>query len=388
VPDVVIVGGGIIGAASAYELASRGASVTLIERDELAAGASGRNQGWFVLSSDDALGPMSRASLPMYERVIDASEVPVRFDRESRGHLILASNEAGIPLVRERAAAWQATGVHAERLDAESLRREEPTLATDLAEVWLLDQGRRIDPGALTLALALAAHDFGADVRRHLNVRALTSRGDRVTGVATDDGIVSADVVVLSAGPWSGPLVRPIGIDLPVTGSRGWIVELSGTPELVRHMIEEEDGTWGDDRPIPTAEELAGGTPREPGVSALLHQSPDDAIVCGASHHAALRGEPEDVDAPSRIVRRAIRVVPALANLPVRGIRWGIRPMTPDVVPIVGWLRDGLLGATGHGPEGILLGGGTAALVGALVFDEEPPFDAARFDPARFSSTT
>jgi glycine/D-amino acid oxidase-like deaminating enzyme len=58
--------------------------------------------------------------------------------------------------------------------------------------------------------------------------------------------------------------------------------------------------------------------------------------------------------------------------------------MTPDVAPIVGWLREGMLAATGHGPEGILLGGGTAALVGALVFGEDPPFDASRFVPSRF----
>jgi glycine/D-amino acid oxidase-like deaminating enzyme len=384
VPDVVIVGGGIIGAASAYELARRGAGVTLIERDELAAGASGRNQGWFVLSSDPALGPMSRASLPMYEDVIDTSPVPVRFDREPRGHLILASTEAGVPLARDRAAAWQASGVRADRLDAAAMRSEEPELAPDLAEVWLLDHGRRIDPGALTVALALAARALGADVRTHLNVRTLTGDRERVTGVVTDDGIVSADLVVLAAGPWSAALTRALGFDLPVTGARGWIVELSGPPGLVRRMIEEEDGTWGDEHPIPTAGELAEGTPREPGVSALLHQSPDHAIVCGASHHAALRGEPEDVDAPSRVVRRAIRVVPALADLPVRGIRWGIRPMTPDVAPIVGRLCDGLLAATGHGPEGILLGGGTAALVGAIVFGEDPPFDAAPFDPFRF----
>jgi len=386
VPDVVIVGGGIIGAASALELARRGASVTLLERDELAAGASGRNQGWFVPSSDEFLGPMSRASQPFYEQVIDASEVPVRFDREARGHLILASSEAGVPPVRERAEAWRAVGVHAERLDEAALAREEPELARDLAEAWLLDHGRRIDPGALTVALALEARRVGADVRTHVNVRAITSNGDRVTGVASDDGVLFADVVVLAAGPWSSPLARPLGVDLPVVGARGWIVELAAPPGLVRHLIEEEDGTWGDEHPIPTAAELAEASAREPGVSALLHESPDDAIVCGASHHAALRGEPEDVDAPSRLARRAVRVVPALADLPVRGIRWGIRPMTPDVAPIVGWLRDGLLSATGHGPEGILLGGGTAQLVGSLVFGVEPPFPAEAFDPARFGS--
>jgi glycine/D-amino acid oxidase-like deaminating enzyme len=205
-----------------------------------------------------------------------------------------------------------------------------------------------------------------------------------VVGVVTDDGIVHADAVVLAAGPWSAALARKRGIDLPVTGARGWIVELNGTPGLLRHLIEEEDGDWSEREAAPTAAELAEARPRDPGVSALLHQSYDDAIVCGASHHLALRQEAEDVDAPARIARRAARVVPALADLRVRGTRWGIRPMSPDDRPLIGWLRDGLLAATGHGPEGVLLAGGTAQLVASIVLDEPPPFDASAFDPFRF----
>jgi D-amino-acid dehydrogenase len=217
-----------------------------------------------------------------------------------------------------------------------------------------------------------------------VNVRALIEAAGRVTGVVTDDGVVTADAVVLAAGPWSTGLARPLGLHLPVTGARGWIVELSAEPGTIRHHIEEEDGTWDEEHAVPTAASLASGTPGQPAVSALLHQSYDDAIVCGASHHPALRAEPEDVGAPARIVERAISVAPPLAELEVRGIRWGIRPMSPDGRPIVGWLAEGLLAATGHGPEGILLGGGTAALVASLVIGDDPPFPAGAFDPKRF----
>jgi glycine/D-amino acid oxidase-like deaminating enzyme len=384
VPDVVVIGGGIVGASCAYALASRGARVTLIERDELAAGASGRNQGWFLVSDDPPLTPMSLASLAMYREVIDGSPVPVRFDPDPIGHVMLASSPAGLDALRTRVHEREEAGTHAERLDDAAIREAEPALAKDLTEVWLLEQGRRIDPGALTIALALAARDLGADVRRHTTVRALTTDGSRVTGVVTDDGVLTADVVALAAGPWSAPFVRRLGIELPVTGARGWIVELSASPGLLRHLIEEETGPWDEPEAPPTAAELAGSIEREPGVSALLHQSHDDAIVCGASHHAALRGEPEDTDAPSRIVRRAVRVVPSLADLPVRGVRWGIRPMSPDGRLIIGWLADGLLAATGHGPEGVLLGGGTAELVASLALASDPPFDLAAFDPFRF----
>jgi glycine/D-amino acid oxidase-like deaminating enzyme len=386
VPDVVVIGGGIVGTSSAYALARRGARVTLVERDELAAGASGRNQGWFVVSDDPPLTPMSLSSLAMYREVIDASPMPVRLDPDPLGHVMLASSPDGVEALRARVREREAAGTRAERLDDAAIRDVEPALAGDLTEVWLLDQGRRIEPGALTVALALAAGELGAEVRRHTTVRALTSDGARVTGVVTDDGALPADVVVVAAGPWSAPLVRRLGVDLPVTGARGWIVELSAPPGLVRHLLEEEEaGPWDEPEVPPTAAELAASTGREPGVSALLHQSHDDAIVCGASHHPALRGEPEDIDAPARIVRRAVRVVPALAELPVRGIRWGIRPMSPDNRPIVGWLADGLLAATGHGPEGVLLGGGTGELVAALALGHDQPFDGAAFDPFRFA---
>jgi glycine/D-amino acid oxidase-like deaminating enzyme len=385
-PDVIVIGGGVVGAACAYELARRGSTVALVERDELAAGASGRNQGWFVLSDDPPLRPMSAGSLAMYREVIDGSEVPVRFDPDPVGHLMVATTAAGAEVLRSRVVDREAAGTHAERLDEAALREVEPALAPDLAEAWLLDQGLRIDPGALTVALALAARANGADVRTHCIVRDMVEDGSRVTGVVTDEGVLRADTVVLAAGPWSSPLARKRGIVLPVSGARGWIVELNGTPGLLRHLIEEEDGDWSERETAPTAAELGEAPPRDPGVSALLHQSYDDAIVCGASHHLALRPEAEDVDAPARIARRAARVAPALAHLTVRGIRWGIRPMSPDDRPLVGWLRDGLLAATGHGPEGVLLAGGTAQLAASMVLDEPYPFDADAFDPFRFEA--
>ena len=96
-PDVVIVGGGIIGAACAYELARAGAGVTLIERDELAAGASGRNQGWFVLPEDPVLESMARTTLPTYLEVAASAELPVWIDREPIGHLLVALEDDDVP---------------------------------------------------------------------------------------------------------------------------------------------------------------------------------------------------------------------------------------------------------------------------------------------------
>ncbi len=384
-PDIVIIGGGIIGAACAHELSGRGLSVTLVERDGLASGASGRNQGWFVITPDPACEPMSRQSLQVYLAAIERSPVPVRFDRSDLGQVMFAFDDIGAETIRERAAGYAAVGVRTERMDAGDLLSEEPALTENIAEAWFVDHGRRVDPGALTIALAQLAHEQGAEIRRHTAVRALTTSGDRVTGVATDDGVITAGTVIVAAGPWSERLVRPLGASLPVTGERGWIVELDAPPGLLRHLVAEDVEVSGGPE-LPSALMFAEEGSRVPEVTVGLNPMEDGTVVCGASHHPMLRDEPEDTEAPRLIAGRAIRAVPALGDAPVASVRWGIRPMSPDQRPIVGWLGEGLFAATGHGGEGVILGGGTASLVGAMLGgDAQLPFDAAPFDPARFA---
>ena len=238
--DAVIVGGGIIGAACAYELASAGASVTLIERDELAAGASGRNQGWFVVPTDPFLEPMARATLPVYLAIADDAPLPVWIDREPVGHLLVTIDDVGVDGTElEVLASATARGVRVDTLDATEVRALEPALAPDVRGGWLLHQGHRLDPGSLTIALALTAQAAGATIRHHLRVRALIEDAGRIRGVVTDEGRVEADQVIVAAGPWSSTLLEPIGIRLPITGARGWIVRVAPRPDLVSHLIEQ-----------------------------------------------------------------------------------------------------------------------------------------------------
>ena len=156
---------------------------------------------------------MSALSLERYRALVDDSPVPVRFDREPRRAPALHPRRArggparggSRPRVGRDGRAGRGGGRRAGGA-------AEPALVRDVAAAWLVDQGRRIDPAALTVAHALRARELGAEIRRHAGVRALTTAGDRVTGVVTDEGVVAAGTVVLAAGPWSAPLVRPLGV--------------------------------------------------------------------------------------------------------------------------------------------------------------------------------
>jgi D-hydroxyproline dehydrogenase subunit beta len=393
VPDVVIVGGGIIGAACARTLASAGAAVTLIEREELAAGASGRNQGWFVLPEDPLLEPMARATLPEYLAVASSAStpMPVWMDPEPVGHVLVALDDVGRQTAAEALASAAIQGVQVDVLDPAALRVIEPAVTPDAVGGWLLHEGHRLDPASLTVALALLAKQAGAQIRHHLNVRALVGDGDAVRGVVTDEGRIDADEVIVAAGPWSTPLLDPIGVTIPVTGARGWLVRVAPRTELLHHLVEQAGWREGLERKAAVARPTAGATaeaglPRAE-VGPVMHLHRDGSVLVGSSRQAWVTPEPEDPTVPERQLRAAIRLVPALAEGSVVSSWWGLRPVTPDERPIVGRVRDGLVVATGHGSYGVILGAGTAGLVTSIVLGQQAPFDPIAFDPFRFAAS-
>jgi glycine/D-amino acid oxidase-like deaminating enzyme len=386
-PNVIVIGGGIIGCACAHELARRGAHVMVLERDELAAGASGRNHGLLLAPLDPVMVPMAAASTALYEEIQESAPLTFNLDPAPIGFLVVATDESEASAARAEAEAAAACGVRIDQLDDSGIHQLEPELRPGLAAGWLLEDARRLDPAALTVALGLIAGRHGADVGRHITARALfRDEDDRVRGVITDDGLIPADAVVVAAGPWTGSLLRPLGIDLPVTGARGWLVQVSPKRRVLRrivnragwHVTGEE---WGMARR--SASEVSTDYP-DPDVGTLLQPNLDGTMLVGGSRQPVVTAEPEDPTVPQRILRAAVRLVPALADAAVLSAWWGIRPMTPDGRPIVGELRDGLFVATGHGGQGVILGGGTAQLLASMVLGERLPFDPEPFSLGRF----
>ena len=383
-PDVVIVGGGIIGAACAYELARAGASVALLEREELAAGASGRNNGLWVTPTDPPLLPMARASLARYLEIANESPVPFRLDEEPIGLLAVALDEGEMALGKAAHDPYRAAGVEVDELGPADVLGLEPALAPEVLGGWLVHHGHRLAPAALTVALALLAVERGATVRHHLPARALIEDAGRVIGVVTDEGRIDADEVIVATGPWTPALLDPIGLELPITGARGWLVRMDPGPEPLGRLVasagwEEATGRWEDGAVLAGALEDASAA-----TSTLLHPATDGSLIAGSSRQPVLTPEAEEPGVPNAIVRGAIRLVPSLAEARVRSAWWGIRPMTPDERPVVGRLADGLSVAAGHGSEGVILGAGTGQLVAAQLLGLDAPFDPTPFDPLRY----
>jgi glycine/D-amino acid oxidase-like deaminating enzyme len=248
------------------------------------------------------------------------------------------------------------------------VRELEPALADGLPGVWFVGHGRRVDPGALTVALATLAAMRGAVIRHHLQARACTRSATPFRGVVTDDGVLLADTVVVARGTVVSGAARAGGGAAPgVAGPRLARPGRAGQPGLVRHIIERVGWTGAGrlhDRPGVADMEAAPGAD----VGAALHPGDDGTITCGSSvgtgHVPRARGcvDPR----PDRGDERPRRAGARRRRGPF--VLVGLRPVTPDDRPVVDRAGDGLYVATGHGALGVILGSGTARLVAADVW--------------------
>jgi D-hydroxyproline dehydrogenase subunit beta len=381
VPDVIVIGGGVIGACAAWQLAERGADVLLLERGALASGSTARSQGLLLPPDHAPMVPLFERSNQLYDSLADAAGIDIGLDREPIGTLMLATEAAQLELLANEPR------MDGELLDADGVLRAEPALGAGIGGGLLSPHGRRSDPGAMTAAAAMAATSAGARVLRHVEVRRIADRA-----VISDEGVHRADSILLAAGAWSRRLARTAGHDLPIRPVRGWLAVTAACPPLLRHVLYEAAYTVpagpqpGD---AVSVSELGRGDLAQHGAGAShavgLHQNQDGTIMIGASRSAALRETDEGAIALRENAARACRLVPALCDVEVATTWTGLRPFSADGLPYIGRLEPWLVVCAGHGSEGILSGAGSAQLAAEVALGAAPFTDPAPFSPGRIS---
>lgn len=356
-PDVVVVGGGVRGASIAYFLARAGVGVTLVEKGFLASGASGTNAGLVNVSgkTPEHYTGLSLLSADMYPAFVAGLEAEVDYQRD--GFLLVAETDAEAEALRAHAERQsRVPGVTVELLDGAVARRLEPALSPRLAAVAFCAQDGNVDPMKLTLALGRAARRHGARILHHREVTGIRLRGGRVAGVATAEGEIGAEAVVDAAGVLVPDVARMVGVEVPVLPQRGQMFQLEALPPYLH-------------RPVQALRQLRSGTTM---VGTTNEYVGYDRSV---THAAAVE-----------TLARARRIVPVLARARViRG--WaGLRPMTPDGLPVYEAVREvpGFHVAVGH--SGVTLAAVTGQVFLDLVTTGRTDLPIAPYGLARFTA--
>ena len=366
--DIVIVGGGIIGCAIAYQLAARGGrSVLLLERDRIGGQALIAWSGLLALPVDEGtpapLRDLAASSLAMYPEVVDDLIKRTGIDPELRrsGALHLAVTDHEEELLRAELAALRQWDDRYRWVEQDELRELEPELAESFRGAVHAPGECNILSPRLVRAYAHAAAQAGSCIREATEVCDFTVEDGRVTGLSTAGGEIGSGTVIFAVGAWSGSLGRRLGLTLPVGPLRGQIIRLS---------------TWK----MPVRRTLYHGvsyiTPKSSGV-----------IAVGSTEEEASFDRRVTNSGLAFLTRFAIDTVPALADATFLDAWSGLRPLPADGMPVIGWAPHlaNVLVATGHARNGVLWSAITARIVADLLDGTEPPLDITPFDPARFA---
>ena len=370
--DIAIIGGGIVGLSIGWRLARRGLSVTIFERDVYACGATHAATGMLAAATEvepgeDDLLPLTLESQrlwPDFARLLE-EESGETIDYRSEGTLVVALSRDEVDRLRFRHELQTRLGLNTVWLSGSAAREREPGLRPTVAGAIFTEGDHQVDPRRVARALAKAFRKAGGILREHLPVEALERSGGRVTGVITAEGVHHADTVIVCSGAWSGQMELAPGLKLPVRPLKGQSLALRMDPRMpaLTHIVWTEQ----------------------------IHLAPkgDGRLIVGASVEEKGFDTQNTAGALLALLDAAHRVLPSMEELAIDEFWTGFRPTSTDDAPIFGEVGvDGLLVATGHHRNGILLAPVTARALENLVTEGRFDDPEAAFTLQRFGRNT
>jgi len=369
-PTVAVIGAGVIGLAIAWRLALRGASVTVFDKGAAGSGASHAAAGMLAAHLEAepreenlvALNRASQALWPAFARELEtASGLPV--DLRTEGTLLLALTGDDQSRMKHVLSFQKSLGLPLEWLTTAEVRRREPHLTPIISGAIFSPQDHQVDNRAVAVALRAAAMKAGVTLRENTPVERIVVSDSRVTGIGIGSENQAADVVVLAAGAWSrGMSGLPASLLPPVRPVKGQMLALRMDPKapLLTHVV------WAPGAYL---------VPRKDGrllIGATVEEKGFDANLTAGGQLALLEA--------------TWRALPGIEELPIHEMWVGFRPGSRDDAPIIGESSvPGLVYATGHYRNGILLAPITAEVVAALVLEGEADPRVANFGFERFA---
>ncbi|QSQ08379.1 Hydrogen cyanide synthase subunit HcnC [Koleobacter methoxysyntrophicus] len=382
--EIVIIGGGVIGTSTAYYLSKANKRVTLIEKGDLASGASGAcDQDIILQSKNPGIHlKLAMASAELYKTLEAELGHPIEY--ENTGGMILIETEEEMEIMKRFVKRQQETGLEVEILDRKEASKLQRGLAGHLLGSTYCPQDAHVNSIELTIGFAKAAKRLGAQIMLHTEITGIKQKNGKVTGVKTTKGDIDCELVVNCSGAWAPKIGKMVGIDIPIKPRRGQIVVTEEVPPFVmgdvlsaRYIVAKYNPDTLKDSDDPGI---------KLGVGLSLSQTQKGNILIGATREFVGYDTSVTRTGLKEILKNATRLVPDLKQINIIRMFSGLRPYTPDGLPIIGPVNEpeGFFIAAGHEGDGIALAPITGRIVSGLICGDKLPFNLEELSPYRF----
>ena len=383
--DVIVVGGGVIGTSVAYQLAKRGKKVILAEKNDHASGASGScDTSIFLQSKNSGIHlKLALASAELFKGLPEELDRDIEY--HVKGGMILIETADELKIMEDFVARQKQTGLQVEIIGRKEASRLQWGLAEHLVAATYSPQDGGVNPIELNLGFAKAASKLGTEILLETEVTGFIMNGGRVEGIETAQGPIYAPIVVNAAGAWAPIIGEMVGLHLPIKPRRGQIMITEPVaPYIAKGMLSASYivAKFNADKLKESKSKAV-----QLGVGLSLSQTKKGNILIGATREFVgydVRNTHEGIQA---ILKNAIRLVPGLGSIHIIRTMGGVRPYTPDGLPLVGYVNnlEGYFMSAGHEGDGIALSPVTGKIVADMIVDGKTFMDVSALDPNRFA---
>lgn len=375
--DVVVIGAGIIGASVAWHLSEKKVDVLVLDKSDPCSGTSGACDGMVFLQSKKpgvhlALAMAGRRKFDTLARELDAD-----IELRCRGGIMAVTSTAELTAVTRFIQEQNRAGLGVSLLDARQARDLEPCLSKDILAATFCPLDAQVNPIYLTLAFLDAARRHGARVLSRTPVRDIRITQQGVYAIDTPGGIIETRTIVNAAGVHAPFIGKMVGLEIPITPRRGQILVTGPLPPLLTRCLISAGYVAAKYSP-----EIAGTGSM--GIS--IEQTARGNFLLGATREFAGFDTATTLTAAKKILSRTLAVIPGLENARIIRTFAGLRPFTPDGLPILGHVssRPGFIMAAGHEGDGIALSPVTGQIIAELITGTAPGISLAPFCLERF----
>jgi sarcosine oxidase subunit beta len=386
--EVVVIGGGVIGSSIAYYLARDNIDVVLVEMDGIASGTSGANSGGVLLGSKKPGINLKLAleSAKEYGKLIKNLEFDIEY--QQNGGMIVIENENELHTMEVFIMQQKKAGLKVDLLDNKETRKMEPALSEGILGSTYSYLDAQLNSIYLNFSLVKTAQKFGAKVYTNTRVIDIKVKSGKIKSVITDKGSIETRIVINAAGSYASKIGALLGLNIPIKPMRGQIIVTEEIPPLLNRIILSAKAIVAKFNPYFSEDSENVSEFEKFNIGATIEQTLNGNVLVGTTREFAGFDKRINYKANKYIANEVCRIVPSLKEVNTIRTFAGLRPSTPDKLPILGKVAniEGFIMAAGHEGDGIALAPITGRLISELIIKGKSSMSLVEFRLERFFS--